>query len=82
MIPIEKIQTGQRWAFVKILRGDIEISHVNASSQVIYWYYVDYNSHIFDSPYSKFIVDFTPRDLRLFDTDTKNGPNDDRNFLI
>jgi len=77
MIPLDKIQTGQRWAFANIRRGDIEVSHINIDSQTIYWKYVDYDSNIFDSPYEKFVQDFVPREAEK----PKPGPNDDRNFL-
>jgi hypothetical protein len=84
MIPFFKIQPGQRWAFAKVNRGDIEISHVNRETKVIFWTYVDYDSNIFESPYDKFVVDFTPRDESLLQPKQiapKPGPNDDRDFL-
>ncbi len=82
MIPITAIKSGQKWAFKKIRRGDIEISHVNESNNTIYWFYVDYNSNVFDSPLEKFLEDFTPRDESILKPDLKPGPNEDRDFLI
>ena len=82
MTPLHKIKSGQRWAFAKIKRGDIEVSHINMDSKTIYWRYVDYESNVFDSPYEKFIQDFIPREEEKVDlTPPKPGPNDDRNFL-
>jgi len=82
MININDIKSGQRWGFKKIRRGDIEVSHVNESSNIVYWSYVDYDSHIFDSPFDKFIEDFMPRDESLLKTEAKPGPNEDRDFLL
>ena len=82
MTPINKIKPGQRWAFAKVRRGDIEVSYVNIDKKIIYWQYVDYNSNIFDSPYAKFIEDFVPKEVNTaIKPFPKSGPNDDRNFL-
>ena len=81
MITINDIKSGQRWKFKSIKRGDVEISHVNESSNTIYWYYVDYSSNVFDSPFEKFMVDFAPRDESIGKPE-KPGPNDDRDFLL
>jgi len=81
MIPITNIKTGQRWAFAKLVRGDIEISWINVDKKMIHWHYVDFNSNIFDSPYEQFLKDFIPRDKTIIEPDEINGPNDDRDFL-
>ncbi len=82
MIPITSIQAGQKWAFAKIKRGDIEISHVNLQSNRIFWSYVDHSSNVFDSTYDQFIQDFIPRDDSLNNPEPQPGPNDDRDFLL
>lgn len=81
MIPIEKIKAGQRWAFAKLVRGDVEISWVNVDNKMIHWNYVDFKSNIFDSPYEQFLKDFTPRDKTIIEPEPIVGPNEDRNFL-